>query len=100
MSILLGIDQSLHGGPARRRSASQHGRRRTARPGTGLTVVERKGLQRVSGHRVVARRDSAVAAEGMVLDAWSQHDLVARDGCGSARRARPRVLLADDPRLG
>ena len=114
MSILLGIDQSLDDRLARGRRSPPRGRRKTARPETGLMVVERMDRARGRDRRPISsrartrrrksngvaqgRRDDAPAAIGRVLGARSWHDLLARDG--RQRSARPRVLLADELRLG
>jgi hypothetical protein len=73
MSILLGIEQSLDGRPAHGRPSSPRGRRKTARPGPCLTVVERIGRERARGNRigVAARRGVVASAMGLVLDARS-----------------------------
>jgi hypothetical protein len=73
MSILLGIDQSLDDRPPRGRPSLPRGQRRTSRPETCLTVVERKGRQRASAHRigVGSRRGVVAMAKGLILDAWS-----------------------------
>jgi hypothetical protein len=59
MSILLGIDQSLAGRLAHGRLASPRERRKTARPKTCLTVVERMSLQRARGKRIAGSRACA-----------------------------------------
>src|SRR5262249_33344550 len=96
MSILLGIDQSHGGRLARSRPSSPHGRRGTARPETGRAVVERTGQRTkcvavvadcLASQRVASRRAVAVAAKGLVVDARSQHDLLARDGAAALARA-------------
>src|SRR5215831_12653050 len=99
MSILLGIDQSHGGRLARSRPSSPHGRRGTARPETGRTVVERTGQRTrcvavsqveadcLAPQRVASRRAVAVAAKGLVVDARSQHDLLARAGAAALARA-------------
>src|SRR5262249_57883584 len=69
-SILLGIDQSLADRLARGRHSPPRGRRKTARPETGLTVVERMGLVRArdrrlpSGRARAGRRNNARRGEG------------------------------------
>jgi hypothetical protein len=47
----LGIEQSLDDRSARGRHPSPHGRRKAARPETGLMVVERMGLVRARDRR-------------------------------------------------
>jgi hypothetical protein len=90
MSILFGIDMSLDDRLARHRLSSPQGRRKMARPETGLIVVERKGLQRARGCRigrsgVDLRRDLALVTMDLVCDARSWHDLPG-PWCGSAWR--------------
>src|SRR5258707_3557485 len=70
-SILLGIDQSLDDRLARGRLRPPRGRRKTARPEAGLTVVEDMSLGRArdrrmasSRVRVARRREVASAAIG------------------------------------
>src|SRR5262249_46631059 len=58
-SILLGIDQSLADRLARGRHSPPRGRRKTARPETGLTVVERIGLVRARDRRLPSDRARA-----------------------------------------
>src|SRR5258708_16203553 len=85
ISILLGIDESHDGTPARGRPSSPRGRHGTARPGNGLIVVEWKGLRGTrkdptagswacaecanAAHGVARRRDAA--AMELALDARS-----------------------------
>src|SRR5215813_2510363 len=86
-SILLGIDQSLADRLARGRRCPPRGRRKTARPETGLTVVERMSLVRARDRRIASsraragrrnnarRREVALAANGEGFGVRSQHDL-------------------------
>jgi hypothetical protein len=78
---LFAIDESLDGGEsARSRPASLHGQGGTARPGSRLIEVERKGLRSRRGEhrialgpawtcRVAPRRDPAATA--LILDTQS-----------------------------
>src|SRR6516162_4911425 len=87
ISILLGIDQSLARRRARGRSSLQ-----TARPDTGLTVVEGAGAWNTAD--LCLRRGSLAARRNfrrIDLNVRSQHDLLARNGAATLR-AQPRVL--------
>src|SRR5258708_250338 len=69
ISILLGIDWSLDGTPARFRPSSPRGRYGTARPGNGLIVGEWKGLcgrRRNPDARSLAGAECASATHGVV----------------------------------
>jgi hypothetical protein len=75
MSILLGIERSLDDRLARGRRSSPRERRKTARPKTGLMVVESMGLAQARDRRIhharVARRHALVLAADDALGARS-----------------------------